>query len=679
MKKIVIYNIALTAALSIASVHNAFCQSVINPAGDFHAFRKSEQDKFVRFATMKQADDPEKVARQREFDVTYYGLDITVDPVTETIHGAVLIKARSEIDSLVSVVLDLYTNLTVSGVSGSNIASYNHENNLLTIYFTGYYHFGQTFDINVNYSGKPQSSGFGSFVFGERQGSFEPLIWTLSEPFYARTWWPCKDLPEDKADSAGIAVTVPENLTAVSNGTLTNIRNNGDGTRTFLWHEKYPITTYLISLAVSEYEYTVDYFHYSQTDSMPVEFYITPEKFAGAFGSSSGLPQTADMLEVFSALFGPYPFLDEKYAQVEFGWGGGMEHQTATSLYITSSGASDYLVSHELAHQWWGDMVTCRDWHHIWLNEGFATYSEGLYLEARDGKPALNSYMQSIKKPIGYWGSLYRENIDNLWDIFSNTVYDKGAWVLHMLRYVVGDDTFFDILRTYASEPFLTYGTAVTEDFQAVCETVYGESLDWYFSEWVYGVGRPYYKYSWTSMWVEDSYNVTVEIAQAQDGIIFTMPLEIYIQGLDKTEMFKEINNEVHQEYTFIVDNEPVSVTLDDSGKVLKKVKLISGGAGTDPNATPDLFTLYQNYPNPFNPKTTIEFQTKIPAYVTVKIYSIQGQEIKTLFSRQVIPGPYRMSWDGTNSAGVPVSGGIYFVRMTAESFDDVKKMALIR
>ncbi|KPK92535.1 hypothetical protein AMJ80_06530, partial [bacterium SM23_31] len=263
MKKIVTYTIVLTAAVSMAYVHNAFSQSVINPAGDFHSFRKSEQDKFVRFATMKQADDPEKVARQREFDVTYYGLDITVDPVTETIDGIVHITARSEIDSLFSVVLDLDTNLTVSGVSGSNIVSYNHDNNLLTIYFTVGYNLGQTFDMDVNYSGKPQSPGFGSFAFGKREGSNEPLIWTLSEPFYARTWWPCKDLPEDKADSAGIAVTVPENLTAVSNGLLTNIRNNGDGTRTFFWHEKYPITTYLISLAVSEYEYTVDYFRYS--------------------------------------------------------------------------------------------------------------------------------------------------------------------------------------------------------------------------------------------------------------------------------------------------------------------------------------------------------------------------------------------------------------------------------
>ena len=533
--------------------------------------------------------------------------------------------------------------------------------------------------MDVNYSGKPQSSGFGSFAFGKREGSNEPLIWTLSEPFYARTWWPCKDLPEDKADSAGIAVTVPENLTAVSNGLLTNINNNGDGTRTFFWHEKYPITTYLISLAVSAYEYTVDYFRYSPTDSMPVEFYITPEKSAGAFGSYSGLPQTADMLEVFSALFGLYPFPDEKYAQVEFGWGGGMEHQTATSLYVSAVGTSEYLVAHELAHPWWGDMVTCRDWHHIWLNEGFATYSEGLYLEARDGRAALNDYMQDIKKPIGYWGSLYRENIDNLWDIFSNTVYDKGAWVLHMLRYVVGDETFFNILQTYASDPLLVYGTAVTEDFQAVCETVYGESLDWFFAEWVYGVGRPYYKYSWTSMRLEDLYNVTVKIDQVQDGIIFTMPLEIYIHGIDKTVMFKVINNDVQKEYTLMVDTNPISVTLDDSNKVLKMADLVSGGVNGDPGVLPDLFSLYQNYPNPFNTETTIELRTRIPAYVRIKIYSIQGQEIKTLLARHCTPSLYRLTWDGTNDYGIPASSGIYFVRMNADSFDDVKKVVLIR
>ena len=490
------------------------------------------------------------------------------------------------------------------------------------------------------------------------------LIWTLSQPFFAHTWWPCKDLPEDKADSVDVVITVPDGLTAVSNGVLRQTVENPDGTKTFFWHEGYPVPPYLVSLAVSGYDVRKDIFTTAGGDTMPVEFYVTPEKSGTAFGPGSAFPQTLDMLRVFSELFGNYPFLNEKYAQVEFGAGGGMEHQTATSLNVPPAGPNVFLVSHELAHQWWGDFITCRDWHHIWLNEGFATYSEGLYLESLGGKPALKDFMGSITAPPGEWGSVFRDNIDDVDDILTGVVFEKGAWVFHMLRSVVGDALFFEILRAYGSDPGLMYWTAVTEDFQAVAERVYG-------------AGRPHYRLSWDTEKSGDLHKIRVTIDQIQQGIPFTMPLEIFVEMLDgKTEVVSVMHDVVSREYTITVQEEPVFVSLDDSNKVLKEVVLDNSKSPPD---VPEIFTLFPNFPNPFNPATIIHFQTRRTTGVTVKVYSVTGSEIKTIVNRRLTPGIYRVPWDGTNSSGTPVGGGIYFVRMTAENFVDVNKMVLIK
>jgi aminopeptidase N len=330
----------LVTLIIVFSVANIFVpgfllsQSLYEIPEDFHDFRQSEQKRFDNFALHKYAEDPEKIEQQRQYDVTWYGLDIAVDPVLQTVSGSVSIQGKSVVSSLQTVVLDFSNGLVVNAVNGDNVSSFTHNQNLINVQLTSSLASGNEFEITISYEGTPPPSGFGSFVFATRQGSNEPLIWSLSEPFYARTWWPSKDIPEDKADSADVSITVPQELTAVSNGVLREVKTNGDGTKTFFWHEQYPITTYLISVALSDYDYFVEYVSTSANDSLPLEYYITPEKSSGAFSVSSGLTETKEMLSVFSELFGPYPFAGEKYAQVEFGWSGGMEHQTATSINI---------------------------------------------------------------------------------------------------------------------------------------------------------------------------------------------------------------------------------------------------------------------------------------------------------------------------------------------------------
>ena len=260
----------------------------------------------------------------------------------------------------------------------------------------------------------------------------------------------------------------------------------------------YPIAQYLISIAVTNYEKYVNYFHYSNNgvpDSMPITHYLYPGKLSSI---KAQLDETPNMIKVFSERYGLYPFIKEKYGHAEFGWGGSMEHQTCTSMGVNTF--KQYIISHELSHQWFGDKVTCKTWRDIWLNEGFANYSEAVYFEAIGGKTSYDNEitfeMKSAKKAVG---SVYVQDISSAGNIFNyNRTYAKGECVLHMLRGVVGDSTFFHILRAYDSDPQLAYNSATTEDFKRVAENVSGMDLNYFFSEWIYGENYPKYTYNWS-------------------------------------------------------------------------------------------------------------------------------------------------------------------------------------
>ena len=421
--------------------------------------RKAEMFRYRQLRLAEALQTP----NQERYDVIYYGIDLTIEPPQEKVTGTVQVRAAVVDEPIDHMEVDLLDNMTVSQVtvSGATV-SFTHQNDLIDIDLDSSYTAGEIVDVAIEYSGNPASSGLGSFGFDSHAD--KPMIWSLSEPFGARNWWPCKDQPVDKADSVDIKVTVPKGMIVASNGTLREVIDNGD-TETYWWHEGYPIVTYLVSVAIHEYEVYSDYFAYSPTDSMEIQFYVFPDHLEYV---QTNYAKTKDMLGIFSDLFGLYPFIEEKYGHAEFVWGGGMEHQTCTSL----GGCSEALIAHELAHQWWGDMITCRDFHHIWLNEGFATYSEALYWEQVSGQEAYFNDMNNNQYFGG--GTIYVPDLSDEWRIFDwGLSYAKASWVLHMLRNVVGDSTFFDILQAYYDSEY-RHGTAVTEDFQAVCQAVSG-------------------------------------------------------------------------------------------------------------------------------------------------------------------------------------------------------------
>lgn len=246
-----------------------------------------------------------------------------------------------------------------------------------------------------------------------------------------------------------------------------------------------------------------------------------------------------------------------------------MEHQTNTSF--SSTWYSEWVVAHELAHQWWGDYITCHNWHHIWLNEGFASYCEALWVAYAYGESQYHPYMQSMQ----YWGSgsIFVEDTTNAWNIFGSIVYDKGAWVLHMLRHIVGDSAFFEILRAYYSDPRFAHGVAETEDFQGVCETISGMDLDYFFDQWIYGTYYPKYKYSYISEPVGDNqYDVFVHIDQSQttDPTYFTMPIDIHIVTYDMDTIAVVFNDPRHQDFVFRVNWGIAGLELDPDKWILR-------------------------------------------------------------------------------------------------------------
>ena len=442
---------------------------------------------------------------QEKIDISYYGIDLEIDFANQEIIGSVLINGSVGMSQPDSIEFDLADEMDVDSILFyGELTGFDHENNLIRIPTQASIPEGYDFSIQIFYRGSPPSTGFGSFNFDEHLGIDH--IWTLSEPYGARDWWPCKDDPSDKADSLDIIITLPEQQIAVSNGVLLQETDLGDGRKRYHWSERYPICTYLVSITTYPYTKWEDQYIGLNGDTLPLEYYVYPDHYDQVYNNYM---LTDDMMEVFAERFGEYPFMGEKYGHVEFGRGGGMEHQTISSL----GGSSQWLIAHELGHQWWGDLITCASFHHIWLNEGFARFSESIWEEAIGGPTAYKDYWQS-RSYFGQ-GTIYVEEPNTASQIFNlNLTYNKAGWVVHMLRGVLGDSLFFETLQAYGANDSLAYSAATTEDFKLVCEDMSGLDLDDFFQQWIYGEYYPKYGVSWE---VSESDELVITIEQTQD------------------------------------------------------------------------------------------------------------------------------------------------------------------
>ncbi len=467
------------------------------------------------------SDDP----LARETDVLHYRLELEVMPASRMLDGANTMTVACVVDGTSAFRFWLHPALTVTDltVNGRAAAWRRLDELALEVELGSVCDAGDRFELRVAYRGSPVTAGLSSIVF-ESQGGW-PVVATLSEPWFASTWWPVKEDSRDKA-TGELLITVPAELTVVANGALVDVQALANGRRRFHWSTAYPTSPYLFAFAATRYSsVTASFVH--DGGAMPVELHLYPA--SDTEDNRERWEAVVGMLEAFGELFGPYPFLAEKYAIYQFPWRGGMEHQTASGQGGDHA-FSEYLTAHELAHQWWGDLVTCATWSDIWLNEGFATYAEALWSErgaGASGASALRNAM-AARRPGNLEGTVYIASPTSVQRIFSADLsYRKGAWVLHMLRGVLGTETFFDLLAAYRDR--FAYGSATTADLESVAEEVAGRDLGWFFAEWVYGGGAPAYRSGWREHEIGGQRYLEISLEQTQADPVFTMPLELEV------------------------------------------------------------------------------------------------------------------------------------------------------
>lgn len=523
-------------------------------------------------------DDPAIVNMQNQFDVLNNRIELSFDIPEKIVYGNVTMTARNDSDTLNRIYINFLDNMKVNFVklNGSNVY-YDRKNDYIIISSRDMVKKNDEFKVEINYQGTPQNEGFDAFAFKYINDNI--CIYNLSEPTYAPNWWPCKDLPTDKF-TLDMLLTVPPDLTGASNGRLLKDTLISSNKRLFHWSSDYPITTYLVSIAISKYDFWQEtYTSLDGSVTMPVVYYSFPE-YTGA--AKKDWENTVEMLKFYSETFGEYPFINDKYGMAMFGWvGGAMEHQTISSMgytLTTGDGRFEDVVAHELAHQWFGDAVSPATWKDIWLNEGFATYSEALWQEHLNGKQGLFTYMR--KADYGrFEGTLY----DPQGFIFGSTTYEKGAWVLHMLRNEVGDSTFFNIIRTYYQD--YKYQSVTTEQFKQVCERVSGRNLSYFFDQWIYkGTSRPEFEYSWKADEFDgqegtNTYMLRLNVKQAQeDWSVYRSNLKVLVKTDRGNEEFTFFNDKKNQTFTQTIKGKPLEVLIDPDGWILKKVKKVDYG-----------------------------------------------------------------------------------------------------
>jgi aminopeptidase N len=535
---------------------------------------------------------PAHYVRSRNYDMQNIALDLKFDWEKEQAYGTATITLAPLVPDLKMVDLDAGL-MTINSVKlaggGDLVFQYEEEKTRLGVSLDRVYRIGEPVTFIVDYRTKglnvPNTLSFGGgggLKFIKPTGSNpnrRRQVWSQGESDYNRFWFPSYDSPNDFATTE-ITATVEKQMFVVSNGKMLKNKENKDGTRTFYWKMDIPHANYLTSIVVGEYaEVKGSYL------GIPISSYVFPNELKEGQASTGKLPR---MVQFFSEKTGvKYPYA--KYAQtMAEGFGGGMENISATTMTPSMihderellDGTSEGLQSHELAHQWFGDYVTCREWAHIWLNESFATYMQALWDEHEKGKDYflysdvrsnqqgyINTWRQGNRRPIV---TRYYVNADDLFDTYA---YPRGGAVLHMLRKHLGDELFFKSINRYlttnANRP------VQTEQLRIAIEETTGQSMDWFFDEWLYKMGHPIFE-------VTDKYEngkLTMTVKQTQQiDVANEYPQVAFFQTFvdikidDRTERVW-IEPKAENVFTFNAAAQPKLVSFDTESTLIKELK----------------------------------------------------------------------------------------------------------
>ena len=564
---------------------------------------------FSMFSTRKSRNIPFITAtapgyslQEEKYDVSFYFIDLEVTNQSTYIKGSVTILAHRIAVSIDTFVVELSQKLAVDSVflQENKCSNYLQENNLLKIDLSGSEKTSAEYKLEIFYHGLAGSGGFYSGISSMTATPWKQKVtYTLSEPFQAKDWFPVKQNLRDKADSSWVFITVDSTLKVGSNGLLRDIKKLADGRRRFEWKSNYPVAFYLLSFSAGNY---IDYSFYAPLDaddSVLVQNYLYDSP--GIDTVKYIINQTPALLKLFSDDFGTFPFIKEKYGHCMAPMGGGMEHQTMTTI----AGFDFGIVAHELAHSWFGDYLTCGTWQDIWINEGFASYSEYIALDAlKSHEEAVKWLAQAQNYSINYpLGGVYLspEESRNVQRIFNSSLtYKKGGAIIHMLRYEINNDShFFAIIRDYVKS--FANSNATGEDFMHIVERNTGENFEWFFNQWYYGKGFPCFVTGWRQQGDTLVLNSS-QTTSAPDPAFFKTHLDYRIHYMDgETDDFTVLYEKPEEIFRHLTKKEILSVQVDPENNVLKNAMVYR---------IADLTKIFSASPNPFKNSINIVFRS---------------------------------------------------------------------
>ncbi|MDD5087428.1 MAG: M1 family aminopeptidase [bacterium] len=590
--------------------------------------------------------------------------------------GYVLIQLTPTVPALDRVDFRFTHTLTVDSVwiaSGTNAVSVTTEGtDSLQLWLTPAMGANDTITIGIAYHGDPASiDAWGGFRWASAAGWRPQIAFSMGDGFALDpppsnyNWLPSYADPTDKVEWEAW-FRVPENRVVSTGGVRLDTTHHGDGTVTWHYRLDRPVSTYLLFIAIS------DYVIQTQREQNPrIENFVYPSREAAAETHFSNVPA---VLDGFASLFGPYPFERFGFCMTRLG---DMEHATCVAhddRVVSASHTYDWLLFHEMSHQWWGDWVTCGDWRDLWINEGFGTYCEALGMEILYGHESYNDYVAAnLFGPARATGESFPiYNPDYYW---GETVYEKGASVVHMLRCLLGDGAFFAAWREFGQEH--AYGNAVTADWQAKLEQHYGESLDWFFQPWVYGVRYPEYVVT-----LDLGDIAILNIRQEQEtGTFFRMPIDIRVFGENGDSCDVTIWNNATAEQIWDLygltgyEMWPASVRIDPDNKILKAVSYqILGVDNANLAVQPRLFQITSVFPNPFNPVAAIAFELPKLSPVTLRVFNLLGEEVHRRDVGTLPAGKHSLQWNGANQAS-----GLYVFRLETPGDSRTAKALLLK
>lgn len=610
--------------------------------------------------------------KANKYDVHYYELDLAMTNQNTSVAGTAHVHAKT-IQSLDTVLLELFPTLIISDIRLNGVStSYTRTNALLKIPINAAA--GFSFQLSIDYGGTPPTPGTNPFGGSGVTSSYistiaDRVTWTVSCPFLAHEWFPCKQILRDKVDSCAVKITVTSNLKAASNGILENIVDLGNGTSRYEWKHRKPILYYLICATIAPYQEYSLFAHPSQLngDSVLIQNFV--------YGNATTLPQATQQcdqlpsyLELYSDLFGLYPFADEKYGQCVAPIGGGMEHQTMTTIGVFEK----KITAHELAHSWFGDHVGIASFSDVWLSEGFATYAEYLMLEnfyPTEKAALLSSWHNSVCYAPG--GSIWFTDTLDISRIYNSRLsYKKGASIIHTLRHIVNNDPlFFETLRQFQND--FTDSVAIGLDLKNTFEQSTGMDLTAFFEEWYFGEGFPTYSTRWNSMGNDLLIEVSHTVSMASVTPAFSNPLEISFtrNGMADTTIRFQLTDNLDQFYLQNIGEVTGVAAIDPSNWIINRVGQNIHDTGFIANleegeSSEENFP--KVYPNPSNSMYHILMPDE-ESYV-LQLFDARGQLLS------------QVSFESSTTLDVSnLSSGSYILEVSGKAKDSIRRRKVLK